>query len=149
MTAAFLACKVEEFNVTMDQFLHNIKGNKEKATEIVLNNELLLMKELNFHLTVHNPFRALEGLIIDVKARHVTVSHSKRCVLAALCSTVRTCNNPSFCVVQARCQSLRDPEALRGDIDKFLDEMLFTDAVLIFAPSQIALAAVSGESRLV
>ena len=51
----------------MDQFLLNLKGNKEKATDIVLNNELLLMKELNFHLTIHNPFRALEGLLIDVK----------------------------------------------------------------------------------
>ena len=67
MTCAFLACKVEEFNVSMDQFLLNIKGNKERATDIVLNNELLLMKELNFHLTVHNPYRPLEGLFIDVK----------------------------------------------------------------------------------
>ena len=110
VTAAFLACKVEEFNVSMDQFLHNIKGNKDKATDIVLNNELLLMRELDFHLTVHNPYRPLEGLLIDVKTR---------------------------------CQTLRDPEALRKDIDKFLDDVLFSDALLIYAPSQVALAAVS------
>ncbi len=109
VTAAFLACKVEEFNVSMDQFLHNIKGSKEKATEIVLNNELLLMKELDFHLTIHNPYRPLEGLLMDVKAR---------------------------------CQSLKNPEGLRPDIDRFLDESLYTDALLIYAPSQIALAAV-------
>ena len=43
--------------MSMDQFLLNIKGNKERATDIVLNNELLLMKELKYHLTVHNAFR--------------------------------------------------------------------------------------------
>ncbi len=67
VTAAFLACKVEEFNVSMDQFLSNIKGDKERATGIVLNSELLLMKELQFHLTVHNPYRPMEGFLIDIK----------------------------------------------------------------------------------
>ena len=42
-------------------------GNKEKATDIILNNELLLMQQLNYNLTVHNPFRPVEGLIIDIK----------------------------------------------------------------------------------
>ena len=34
-----------------------LQGNQERATKIILNNELLLLKELNFNLTVHNPFR--------------------------------------------------------------------------------------------
>ena len=67
VTSAYLACKVEEFNVSVDQFIANIKGDKERAMNIVLNNELLLMRELNFHLPVHNPFRPVEGLLIDVK----------------------------------------------------------------------------------
>ena len=79
MTAVYLACKVEEFNVSMAQFVANIAGNQERATKIILNNELLLMQELQFHLTIHNPFRAVEGLVIDIKTRYtmtaINVSH--------------------------------------------------------------------------
>ena len=57
VTAVYLASKVEEFNVSMQQFVANVQGNQERATKIILNNELLLMQELQFHLTVHNPFR--------------------------------------------------------------------------------------------
>ena len=32
VTAAYLACKVEEFNVSIEQFIANIHGNKERAT---------------------------------------------------------------------------------------------------------------------
>ena len=39
------------------------------CTEIILNHELLLMEQLNFHITVHNPWRPVEGLIIDIKTR--------------------------------------------------------------------------------
>jgi hypothetical protein len=42
VTAAYLACKVEEFNVSLEQFVANINGNKERATEIILNHELLV-----------------------------------------------------------------------------------------------------------
>ena len=73
MTAAYLACKVEEFNVSIEQFISNIQGNKERATDVILNTELLLMQELNFHLSVHNPYRAVEGFLVDVKTRYVIV----------------------------------------------------------------------------
>ena len=72
VTAVYLASKVEEFNVSMQQFVANVQGNQERATKIILNNELLLMQELQFHLTVHNPFRAVEGLLIDIKTRLTT-----------------------------------------------------------------------------
>jgi cyclin H len=42
VTAAYLACKVEEFNVSLEQFVSNINGNKERAMEIILNHELLV-----------------------------------------------------------------------------------------------------------
>ena len=35
VTAAYLACKAEEFNVTMEQFVANINGNKERATGMI------------------------------------------------------------------------------------------------------------------
>ena len=69
VTAAYLACKVEEFNVSIEQFISNIPGNKERATDVILNTELLLMQELNFHLSVHNPYRPVEGFLVDVKTR--------------------------------------------------------------------------------
>ena len=93
----------------MDQFVGNLNGNREKAAAIILNNELLLMQQLNYQLTIHNPFRPLEGLMIDIKTRF---------------------------------RDLHDPERLRPDIDEFLEKVFYTDAILIYAPSQIALAAI-------
>lgn len=76
--------------------------------DIILSNELLLMQQLNYYLTVHNPYRPIEGFLIDIKTR---------CTLA-------------------------NPERLRSGIDEFIDKTLLTDACLLFAPSQLALAAV-------
>lgn len=68
-TCVYLASKVEEFNVSIVQFVANIKGDRNKAMDIILSNELLLMHELNYYLTVHNPFRPIEGFFIDIKTR--------------------------------------------------------------------------------
>lgn len=107
-TCVYLSCKVEEFNVSINQFVANIRGDRNKAMDIILSNELLLMKELNYYLTIHNPYRPVEGFLIDIKAR---------------CS-------------------LNNPDRLRFGIDDFIAKTFFTDACLLYAPSQIALAAV-------
>jgi len=39
----------------------------EEAVDLVLSQELLLMQMLYYHLTVHNPYRPVEGLLIDIK----------------------------------------------------------------------------------
>ncbi|XP_043203982.1 cyclin-H-like isoform X1 [Amphibalanus amphitrite] len=109
VTCVYLSCKVEEFNVSIGQFVANVKGDKEKATDIILNNELTVMHGVHYHLTVHTPFRPVEGLLIDIKTR---------------------------------CPSLQNPDRLRPIIDEFLEAVFFTDAVLLFAPSQVALAAI-------
>lgn len=67
VTCVYLACKVEEFNVSMAQFVANVKGDREKAADIILNNELLLMHHLRYHLNVYNPLRPIEGFLIDIK----------------------------------------------------------------------------------
>ena len=108
VTCVYLSCKVEEFNVSAQQFVANCKGDQQKAMNIILSNELLLMKELNYNLTIHNPFRPVEGFLIDIKTR---------------------CHIPN-------------PDRLRKGIDDFLDKSFSSDACLIYAPSQIALAAV-------
>lgn len=70
VTCAYLACKVDEFNVSIDQFIKNVRGDCRKAQETVLSNELLVMKKLKFHLTVHLPYRPVEGFLIDLRARY-------------------------------------------------------------------------------
>lgn len=104
----YLACKTEEFNVSINQFISNIKGDRGKAMDIILSNELLLMQQLNYYLTVHNPFRPIEGFLIDIKTR---------CTLA-------------------------NPDRLRTGIEEFIERTFLTDACLLFAPAQLALAAV-------
>uniref|UniRef100_A0A1L8DWS4 Cyclin-H n=1 Tax=Nyssomyia neivai TaxID=330878 RepID=A0A1L8DWS4_9DIPT len=68
-TCVYLACKVEEFNVSINQFIGNIKGDRVKAMDIILANELQLMQQLNYYLTIHNPYRPIEGFLIDIKTR--------------------------------------------------------------------------------
>jgi cyclin H len=94
--------------VSIQQFVNNVRGDRQKAMDIILSNELLLMKELNYHLTVHNPFRPIEGFLIDIKTR----------------------------------TQMPNPDRLRKGIDEFLEKSFLSDACLIYAPSQIALAAV-------
>lgn len=70
ITCAYLAAKIDEFNITIDQFVKNVEGDCRKAQKTILSNELLLMKKLKFQLTVHLPYRAKEGFMIDIRARH-------------------------------------------------------------------------------
>lgn len=122
LAAIWLACKTEEFNISMDQFVWNVhhllKGEKQehgedyarKYGDAILSIELILIKELNFHLTVHNPFRPFEGFIIDVKTRYAKQNADKI-------------------------------EMIRNPTKDYLYASFFTDAQLLFTPSQIALAS--------
>lgn len=110
VTCAYLACKIDEFNVPIDQFIKNVKGDCRKAQKTVLSNELLLMKKLKFHLSVHLPFRAVEGFLIDLRARYPPARDKTNLMVE--------------------------------EIDDFLEKSMYTDACFLFAPSQIALAAV-------
>lgn len=110
VTCVYLACKIEEFYVTINDFVHNLRGDKHKAAEIILNNELQLTCELQFHLIVHQPYRPVEGLLIDIKTRF---------------------------------PKLQEPERLRPHVEEFLEKVHLTDAIVLYAPSQIALAAVT------
>lgn len=67
VTCIFLAAKIEEFNVTMEQFVANIRGDRQRASDIVLKNELLLLHSLKYHLTIWHPYRPIEGFLIDIK----------------------------------------------------------------------------------
>lgn len=117
-TCVFLACKVDEFNVSSLQFVVNLHENsveQEKVLEQILEYELLLIQQLNFHLVIHNPYRPLEGFLIDLKTRF---------------------------------PMLENPEVLRKAADDFLNKAALTDTLLLFTPSQIALTSIlSSASR--
>ncbi|XP_031558450.1 cyclin-H-like [Actinia tenebrosa] len=66
----YMACKVDEYNISAEKFVCILPGDRrEKAIDFILSHELLLMQRLDFHLTVHNPYRPMEGFIIDMKTR--------------------------------------------------------------------------------
>ncbi|XP_022085238.1 cyclin-H-like isoform X2 [Acanthaster planci] len=78
LTCVYLACKVEEFNVSITQFCANLSSDQERAAELILVHELLVMQQLDFHLTVHNPLRPLEGFLIDIKTRFSSLSNPEQ-----------------------------------------------------------------------
>ena len=70
LVCLYMACKVEEHNLSVDRFVEILPvDRREKTKDFILAHELLLMQRLNFHLTVHNPYRPMEGFIIDFKTR--------------------------------------------------------------------------------
>lgn len=79
LICAYLSCKVDEFNVSSTQFVGNLvqesPAGQEKALEQILEYELLLIQQLNFHLVIHNPYRPMEGLLIDLKTRYPTLEN--------------------------------------------------------------------------
>lgn len=78
LTCVYLACKVEEFYVPIGQFVSNLKGNREKFADAILAFELLLLSKLHYQLTVHHPYRPLEGLLIDIKTRLSELDNPER-----------------------------------------------------------------------
>lgn len=70
LVCLYMACKVEEHNISVDRFVEILPADRrEKTKDFILAHELLLMQRLNFHLTVHNPYGPMEGFIIDIKTR--------------------------------------------------------------------------------
>lgn len=66
----YMACKVEEYNVSVDKFiLIYPEEEQHNVADIILANEMNLMRLLNYHLVVHSPKRAMEGFLIDIKTR--------------------------------------------------------------------------------
>lgn len=72
VTCVYLATKIEEFNVSLQEFVTNIKGDRKKASFIVLNNELLVLHELKYQLIIWHPFRPIEGFMIDIKVSQLS-----------------------------------------------------------------------------
>jgi cyclin H len=104
----YLACKVEEFNLTITQFVSNIKDEPAKWTEIIINNELMLMETIKFHLIIHNPYLARDAFLEDMKGKAQELQLSF------------------------------DPTTLSPHIDHFLEVVLLTDVPLLYTHSQVS-----------
>ncbi|KAK3149412.1 hypothetical protein QOZ80_3AG0217100 [Eleusine coracana subsp. coracana] len=108
LTCVYTSCKVEENHVSAEELGKGIQQDHQ----IILNNEMILLKSLDFDLIVYAPYRSLEGFIED---------------LEDFCRT----GNGAF-------QRLKE---LHHVAIKQVDKMMLTDAPLLYTPGQLALAA--------
>ncbi|EFO25214.1 cyclin domain-containing protein [Loa loa] len=109
MSCFYLAAKVDEFNISIDEFVKNLKSGTAKSnSETILSFEPQIMLKLRYQLTVHSPFRPFEGHLIEMKTRSLL----------------------GF-----------DLEQVRPHANDFFRKALFGDVMLLYPPSQIALAA--------
>lgn len=77
-SCVYLAAKVDEYNVSLTQFMQQLAPNYEEVGDFIISNELLLMQKLHFHLTIHNPFRPFEGFLLDLKSRYTEIKDVER-----------------------------------------------------------------------
>ncbi|PIO62659.1 cyclin ccl1 [Teladorsagia circumcincta] len=110
MACFYLAMKVEEFYVTIDEFVGNLKsGTPEQNTTRILGLEPEIMRALRYQITIHCPYRPFEGHLMEMKTRMLLLNFNV--------------------------ESIREPA------DQFFRQALLSDAMLMYPPSQIALAA--------
>ncbi|VDK51725.1 unnamed protein product [Cylicostephanus goldi] len=112
MACFYLAMKVEEFYVTIDEFVSNLRtGSPEQNTTRILGLEPEIMRALRYQITIHCPFRPFEGHLVEMKTRMLLLNFNV--------------------------------ETIREPADQFFrfEKALLSDVMLMYPPSQIALAA--------
>ncbi|KAI6205016.1 hypothetical protein M3Y94_00743900 [Aphelenchoides besseyi] len=64
----YLATKIDEFNVSIDEFVANLqKGSAKENAEQILKWEPIIIHRLDYQLTIHCPFRPFEGHVMELK----------------------------------------------------------------------------------
>lgn len=108
LTCVYSSCKVEENHVSAEELGKGINQDHQ----IILNNEMIVLKSLDFDLIVYAPYRSIEGFIDDMD---------------------------DFCRAgNGAHQRLKD---LHQTANSHVDRMMLTDAPLLYTPGQLALAA--------
>ncbi|XP_006651796.1 cyclin-H1-1 isoform X1 [Oryza brachyantha] len=108
LTCIYSSCKVEENHVSAEELGKGIQQDHQ----IILNNEMIVLKSLDFDLIVYAPYRSIEGFIDDME---------------------------DFCRAgNGEHQRLKE---LRQTAISQVDKMMLTDAPLLYTPGQLALAA--------
>lgn len=131
LTCVYLACKVEEFNVSISQFCANLRpGEQERMAELILSHELLVMQQLNFQLTIHNAYRPMEGLFIDIKTRFPAMKQPEQLrkgaeefISRSLATNASLLCTPSQIALAAL---LSSASRLEINIDKYVTDVLLS-----------------------
>jgi len=128
LTCVYLACKVEEFYVPIGQFVKNLRGDREKFADAILSFELTLMSKLKYHLTIHNPFRPMEGFLIDIKTRNTEVCNPEKFRKAAEYFIDRSLQSDAcliFSPSQIALAALRHGASKEGfSLDRYIKDVL-------------------------
>uniref|UniRef100_A0A0K0EJ98 Cyclin-H n=1 Tax=Strongyloides stercoralis TaxID=6248 RepID=A0A0K0EJ98_STRER len=70
LASFYLATKVVEFNVSAEQFVQNCRsGDPDENIKIILTNEPVIMQGMDYNLTVHCPFSAFNGHLLDMEVK--------------------------------------------------------------------------------
>lgn len=62
-TTIFLACKAENYFISVDSFAKKAKSNREA----ILKYEFKLLESLKFSLLIHHPYKPLHGFFLDIQ----------------------------------------------------------------------------------
>ena len=129
-SCAYLAFKVDEYNLSIDQFLKVLpKEMQSTVGHTVISFELTIMSSLDCELAVHSPYRPLHGLLTDMKVRHseeieLLKEKSEKYLSLSILTDVVFLYPPSQMALCAICVSC---EEMGLDIDRYLSECLFSD----------------------
>lgn len=63
-TTIFLACKSENYFISVDSFAKKAKSNKDT----ILNNEFKILESIKFNLLNHHPYKPLHGFFLDIQS---------------------------------------------------------------------------------
>ncbi|KAL4178949.1 hypothetical protein AMTRI_Chr13g84760 [Amborella trichopoda] len=63
LTCIYTSCKVEEFHVSAEELGKGIQQDHE----VILNNEMIVLKSLGFDLIVYAPYRSVDGFLNDME----------------------------------------------------------------------------------
>ncbi|KAI6652520.1 Cyclin-H-like [Oopsacas minuta] len=129
-SCAYLAFKVDEYNLSIDQFLKVLpKEMQSLVGHTVISFELTVMSALNCELAVYSPYRPLHGLLTDMKVRHseeveLLKDKSEKYLSLSILTDVIFLYPPSqiaLCAIYISC------EDLGIDIEQYMTECLFSD----------------------
>ena len=80
-TSIFLACKVEEHHIDVEDFSNRLFSNiptellpspeASSLSEVILRNELIVLEAVGFHLHVYHPYRCLYGFLAHIMRQQV------------------------------------------------------------------------------
>ncbi|KAL6758199.1 hypothetical protein V8C86DRAFT_1525447 [Haematococcus lacustris] len=142
LTCIYMAAKIEEAYLSAEELCRVA----QRDASVVLRAEITLLQGLHFDLVVHSPYRALAGLLQDIKD-----------LTAEARASAPGANAPEGSGAGAAAHSLLDPDLLaaspetmaqcRAKATAAVDTLMLTDAPLLYPPGSIALAALRSGLR--